>query len=114
MAAADEAENLVLKLLGEMRGQISALDTKLTNRIDTLDSKLDGLPSRVDALTLRIDRIENRLSRLERVVEGLGDSIDVVLKNLRALLATHDPDRLDKIEQRLAALERAMVGGSSS
>lgn len=108
--AADEPENLVLKILAEMRTemreQFSALDTKLSRRIDDLDAK-------VDRLSLRIDALEARMDRLERNVEGLSDSINTVLKNLRVLLATHDPERLDKIEQRLSALERAMVGGSS-
>ena len=99
--AADEPENLVLKMLvemrSEMREQFSALDAK----ISTLDAKF----------TSRFELVEARLSRLEQNVEGLSASIEFVIKQLRVLL-THDPERIDKLEERVAALERAMISGS--
>jgi len=103
---ADEPDNLVLVLLREIRGQVGALDTKidgLTNRVDSIETKL----------TLRMDELEASVSRLGHAVSGLADSIDVVMKQLRVLLSSDDPDRLSKLEQRLSALERAMVGGKA-
>ena len=107
-----EPENLVLKILVEIRENISTLTERigtLENKVDALDAKVDRLAARVTALELRLDAIEARLTRQEHRLAELGESVEFMVRQLRVLLSTHDPDRLDKLEQRVAALERAMV-----
>ncbi len=78
-----EENSARIKINTEM---ITALDEKLSNRIDAVDEKLSKRIDAVDEkLSNRIDAVDEKLSnRIDKVGESLGARIDAVAADLKA------------------------------
>ena len=59
---------VLLPQLNEVRGDIRALDGKLTGRIDGLEGKIGGLEAKMDA---EFRSVHSEIKRLDERVDGL-------------------------------------------
>jgi chromosome segregation ATPase len=54
---------------------LTAVDSRVTLRMDKLEQRMDKLEQRMEKLEERMDRLEQRMDRLEQSMEHLRDSM---------------------------------------
>ena len=69
----DNTENHTIKLLQEMRSEISAFRSDVHARFDDINTRIDGLTHSVTLLAANMGGHENRIIDLEHAMAALRD-----------------------------------------
>ena len=100
---ADEPDNLVLRMLREIRGKLDEHD----QRFDSMDQRLVGVDGRLEGVEGRLGGIEKQLEDLNFQMTyslGIGAAANLKVRETDA--------RLDDHERRLRQLEEPEPQGS--
>ena len=68
---ADEAPNLTVEILKQIRDGISRLETNLGSRIDAVHADLQETNSRLGNVELRLERVEGAIVRMSKVNDAV-------------------------------------------
>ena len=83
----DLFQNFIAPQLESIKGDIKALDAKLTATRDALDTKIGALDTKIDfraeALDAKIDLLDAKIDFKSDAVEARGDALDTKLESYR-------------------------------
>ncbi len=68
----------VLERLSAIVSMVSAMDSRITSRLEALEARVSGVESRLEALEVRVSGVESRLEALEVRVSGVESRLDAL------------------------------------
>ena len=96
------------------KGDLQELESRLTGRIDGLESRMDRFETRLDGFETKLDRFETKMDRFE---EKLGDfesmvkaGFEQIMVDIRDALSLGDQvqdERVDRHEQWIQSTDEA-------
>lgn len=83
-------QNAIMQAILELSKQLKGTETRLTNRLNTLEGRMSSMETRMDSIETRMDSIENRMGSLETRI----DSIE---------------NRMDSLEKKIVSVEKTFI-----
>jgi outer membrane murein-binding lipoprotein Lpp len=68
-----------------MLADITATQTRMGTRLDSLEEKVDSLDTKVDSLDTKVDSLDTKVDGLDIKIDAIADELGTVLELVRGL-----------------------------